>query len=347
VADSHIFRQTLQLSKVRLFIFHNPPMFYRLLIAFLVILASLGVWRGVSLAQSQANKPAAPPPLAEPSRSPYKFSIAATGIIEAARENVNVATTKPGLVTKVWPGVGSDVKTGDPLFQIDPREATARAATLRAQLAVEEASIAAAQVGLAEARDQLQRVSSPASAKVITEDELKRRSFAVQSAEALITRNTTQLDAAKAQLAQAETELEVLTVRASRDGRILRLNLREGEYANANPPEPLMVLGEIESLQIRADVDEQNAPAIETGRAATAYIKGDSKNKLPLTFVRIDPFVVPKKSLTGDSTERVDTRVLQVIFNLKKPAGKTLYVGQQVDVYIESGDPSGAVATAP
>ena len=46
--------------------------------------------------------------------------------------------------------------------------------------------------------------------------------------------------------------------------------------------------------------------------------------------------MVPKKSLTGDSTERVDTRVLQVIFNLKKPDGKMLYVGQQVDVYIET-----------
>jgi hypothetical protein len=311
-------------------------MLYRIIISILVVLASLGVWKGVTLAQSQANKPPAPPPLAEPARSPYKFSIAATGIIEAARENVNVATTKPGLVTKVWPGVGSDVKTGDPLFQIDPREATARASTLRAQLAVEDAAIAAAQVALEEAKDQLQRVSSPASAKVITEDELKRRTFAVQSAVAQITRNTAQLEAAKAQLAQAEIEREVLTVRASRDGRILRLNLREGEYANANPPEPLMVLGDIDTLQIRADVDEQNAPLIQLNSRATAYIKGDSKNQLPLTFVRIDPFVVPKKSLTGDSTERVDTRVLQVIFNLKKPDGKMLYVGQQVDVYIET-----------
>ena len=311
-------------------------MLYRIIIGTLVVLASFGVWKGVTLAQSQANKPPAPPPLAEPARSPYQFSIAATGIIEAARENVNVATTKPGLVTKAWPGVGSDVKTGDPLFQIDPREATARASTLRAQLAVEDAAIAAAQVALAEARDQLQRVSSPASAKVITEDELKRRTFAVQSAEAQITRNTAQLEAAKAQLAQAEIEREVLTVRASRDGRILRLNLREGEYANANPPEPLMVLGDIDTLQIRADVDEQNAPLIQLNSRATAYIKGDSKNQLPLTFVRIDPFVVPKKSLTGDSTERVDTRVLQVIFNLKKPDGKMLYVGQQVDVYIET-----------
>ena len=320
-------------------------MFYRIFIAVIAALALAGVWKGVALSKAQAGKPPAPAPLSEPARAPYPFSIAATGIIEAARENVHVATSKPGLVTKVWPGVGSDVKIGDPLFQIDHREATARVASLRAQLEVENSLIAAAKVMQSEAADQLARVSSPSSAKILTEDELQRRKFAVQSADAQIARYQAQLLAAQAQLAQAETELDVLTIRASRDGRILRLNLREGEYANINPPEPLMVLGDIDTLQIRADVDEQNAPLVESGRAATAYIKGNSTTRLPLTFVRIDPFVVPKKSLTGDSTERVDTRVLQVIFNLKKPDGKMLYVGQQVDVYIETSAPLALVGS--
>jgi len=318
--------------------------FYRILITILVIAAALGVWRGIALAKAQGNKPPAPPPLAEPARSPYKFSIAATGIIEAARENVNVATTKPGLVIKVWAGVGSDVKTGDPLFQIDPREAMASIVSLRAQVAVENATVTSNRVTLAEARDQLKRISSAASARAVTEDERQRRVFAVQLAEVQIARSLASEEAAKAQLAQAETELEVLTVRASRDGRILRLNIHEGEYANVNPPEPLMVLGDIDTLQIRADVDEQNAPLVETGREAKAFVKGSTQNALPLTFVRIDPFVVPKKSLTGDSTERVDTRVLQVIFNLKKPEGKPLYVRQQVDVYIEMSEPPAPVA---
>jgi hypothetical protein len=49
----------------------------------------------------------------------------------------------------------------------------------------------------------------------------------------------------------------------------------------------------------------------------------------------VEPFVVPKKSLTGDNTERVDTRVLQVIYDCD-PAGRPpLFVGQQVEVFIE------------
>ena len=68
--------------------------------------------------------------------------------------------------------------------------------------------------------------------------------------------------------------------------------------------------------------------------AGTAFMKGNTKDPIALKFVRIEPFVVPKKSLTGDSTERVDTRVLQVIFEFAPPAAP-LYVGQQVDVYID------------
>lgn len=311
-------------------------MIYRVFILTLIGLALLGVYKGVALSREQAKKPDAPPPLAEPARSPYAASVAATGIIEAARENVNVATAKPGLVTKVWPSVGSDVKTGDPLFQIDPREASSRLTTLRAQVEIENASLATHRVSLAEARDLLSRISTPASARVLTEDERQRRQFAVQLAEATLYHTTAQLAAAQAQLAQAQTELDVLTVRASRDGRILRLNIREGEYANVNPQEPLMVLGDILTLQIRADVDEQNAPLVQAGSPAQAFLKGSTQEALPLTFVRIDPFVVPKRSLTGDSTERVDTRVLQVIFSLDLPKNKTLYVGQQVDLYIQS-----------
>jgi len=56
---------------------------------------------------------------------------------------------------------------------------------------------------------------------------------------------------------------------------------------------------------------------------------------LGLRFVRVEPFVVPKKSLTGESTERVDTRVLQVIYAIE-PGSANVYVGQQLDAFIQA-----------
>ena len=56
--------------------------------------------------------------------------------------------------------------------------------------------------------------------------------------------------------------------------------------------------------------------------------------KLPLTFVRVQPYVSPKIELSNERTERVDVRVLPVIFKFEKPKDISLYPGQLVDVYI-------------
>jgi multidrug efflux pump subunit AcrA (membrane-fusion protein) len=161
--------------------------------------------------------------------------------------------------------------------------------------------------------------------------------------QAHVAKSEADLKAAEAQVELAETNIEILTVRAPRDGVILQLNVREGEYAGTTPTDPLMILGETDHLQIRADVDEQNAPLVVANQPAVAYLKGDTKSPIPLRFIRIEPYVVPKKSLTGDSTERVDTRVLQIIFQFERPAA-SVYVGQQMDVFMQR--PANAAATA-
>src|SRR6185436_13622627 len=97
------------------------------------------------------------------------------------------------------------------------------------------------------------------------------------------------------------------TVVAPRPGTILQVNIRAGEYASATPKSAAMILGDVQHLQVRADVDEQNAARLQPGQTATAYLKGDTTEPMELRFVRIEPYVVPKVSLTGASTERVDT----------------------------------------
>lgn len=310
-------------------------MAYRLLVLLLMSTSLFGIFSGVRLVRAQGSKPPPPPPVAAPARSPYTGSLAATGILEAARENVSIATSKPGLVTRVHVEVGSRVTTGQPLFQLDDREAAARLATLQSRLAAQQAAIAAETALRDDALDQWQRMQKLLAQRVASDDEANRKRFAVQNLEARLTRAQADLAAFEAELRQAGVELDVLTIKAPRDGAILQLNLREGEYAAASPVAPLMILGDVETLQVRADVDEQNAPQVRAGAAATAFLKGTTSDPIPLRFLRIDPFVVPKKSLTGESTERVDTRVLQIIYQLDKPANRPLYVGQQVDVFIE------------
>jgi hypothetical protein len=84
------------------------------------------------------------------------------------------------------------------------------------------------------------------------------------------------------------------------------------------------------------DVDERDLPRFRPGANAVAYPRGETSQQLRLLFVRVEPLAIPKKALTGDNTERVDTRVLQVIYAIEP--SREVYVGQQVDVFIRSGE---------
>jgi multidrug resistance efflux pump len=139
---------------------------------------------------------------------------------------------------------------------------------------------------------------------------------------------------AEAQLQQVQVEIDRLTVRAAVDGEILQVNVRPGEYVGAPPSQALIILGEVGVKHIRVDIDEHDIPRFQPGATARANLRGDQGRTYDLRFVRVEPFVIPKKSLTGDNTERVDTRVLQVIYAVTSD-DQDLHVGQQVDVFID------------
>ncbi len=279
----------------------------------------------VMASRMSTAQPQSPPPI-EPSPKPYEISVAASGIIEALSENVEVGVPAAGLVTKIHVKVWDSVKEGQPLFTLDDRE-------LKAQLAVNEANAQVADATLWKLVDQLKLLKSVNDPRAVSQDEVKTKENDVSVAMA-------QLQAARAQVEQNKVCLERLTIRAPRTGTILQVNVRPGEYASVTPKSPAMVLGDVDQLQVRADVDEQNAPRLQPGQTATAYLKGDTTQPIELQFVRVEPYVVPKTSLTGGSTERVDTRVLQVIYSFERPHNRAVYVGQQVDLFVKSEIPA-------
>jgi multidrug resistance efflux pump len=138
---------------------------------------------------------------------------------------------------------------------------------------------------------------------------------------------------AERQVARVEADIERLTVTAPLNGEILQCKVHAGEYAQAGPlTQPLILMGETSTLNVRADIDEEDAGRLQAGAAATGSPRGAAESKIPLRFVRVEPYIIPKKSLTGDSTERVDTRVLQVLFALEP--GAQIHTGQQLDIFV-------------
>jgi multidrug resistance efflux pump len=141
---------------------------------------------------------------------------------------------------------------------------------------------------------------------------------------------------AEASLARAQTNLDLRTIRAPKSGTILSVKIREGEFIPASVlASPLITMGQIEPLHIRVDIDESEIPRFRPDAIATATLRGASGKGVPLQYVRTEPLVIPKRNLTGTVAERVDTRVLQVIYSVS-PSVLHATVGQQVDVYIEN-----------
>jgi multidrug efflux pump subunit AcrA (membrane-fusion protein) len=148
-----------------------------------------------------------------------------------------------------------------------------------------------------------------------------------------------EITTAEAQVKRLETDIERLTMRAPVAGEILQVNVRAGEYAQVGAlAKPLILMGDTSRLNVRADVDENEGWKVHAEAPAKAAERGNSSQKVDLEFVRFEPYVVPKKSLTGDSTERVDTRVLQVIYRFKDTK-VPFRVGQQMDVFISTDVP--------
>ena len=141
---------------------------------------------------------------------------------------------------------------------------------------------------------------------------------------------------AQSQVEAIRTNLERLIVRAPMDGEVLQLNLRLGQYAAFAWKEPMIVLGDIHRLHVRVNIDENDLPYFSVGSEAVATLKGRPRVRFPLKFVYVEPYVIPKQSLTGYNSERVDTRVLQVIYELPEERAMDVYVGQQMDVYLKA-----------
>ena len=133
-------------------------------------------------------------------------------------------------------------------------------------------------------------------------------------------------------------------MRAPLAGTILRVDVRAGEYVGTPPGKSLVVLGDTTRAHVRVSIDEHDIGRFRPGVPATAHARGDTSRPLSLTFVRVVPFVEPKRMLTGQGDERVDTRVLQAIYSVAPSADERsappLYMGQQLDVRIEPTSPT-------
>ena len=241
-------------------------------------------------------------------------------------------------------------------IQAQPRKET---------LAIARAQVDQAQANLKAARDQYDKrhASFEIDSRSISKDvldtaenaviqalaalEVARKQYELTVAGAWsydIQNQRKQVEALRQAYLAANALLQKYTVKARADGVVLALNTTVGSYVSSlgafdtytQAQNPLVVLSAPQdTLAVRCYVDEilvSRLPAPEHIQAQMSLRGTDVK--VPLEFVRVQPYVSPKIELSNQRQEKVDLRVLPVIFHFKMTSPTMAYPGQLVDVFI-------------
>jgi HlyD family secretion protein len=289
-------------------------------------LSILGILGGIVAAYLFGAERKAQPPLFKPVSSPYQSAIYANGIIEsdqASGANINIYPDVSGPITKISVSEGQHVSVGDLLFVIDN--------------SVQSANVELAESNLKMAHDQYDKrlAAYTIDHRSISKDVLDNAKDAYNQA--------------AASLKAATALLRKYSVKAQIEGIVLTVNTTTGGYVSSQGAynaftqgfDPLVVMSALQDyLGVRCYIDEILVSRLPSPKQISAQMSVQGTDiKIPLEFVRVQPYVSPKIELSNQRQEQVDLRVLPVIFRFKKNDAP-VYPGQLVDVYIGQGQTS-------
>lgn len=313
-----------------------------------------------------------------PPLSPFPKYISGVGVVEPASGNIFIGVPVNRIVEKVAVKAGAKIKKGEQLFQLENRDlkaayqeqefayrsAIAKYERLKKLPRPEDYSAAkgeldSAKIALEDAKQQYEMVQKLIDPRSISGEEKNRRYTNFLQAESKFQQAKASfekvkkgtwgpdlevakisVEQAKANMDRTKADLERTTIQAPIDATVLQIKIHDGEAPPLDSTvNPIMIIGDIDELYLRVSINQLDIPYFRKQAPAVAYLQGDSKQKFSLEFVRVEPYLTSKQNLTNEITERVDTRVLQILYRIKEK-DQRLYVGEQMDAFIEANYPS-------
>ncbi|MEN6320099.1 MAG: biotin/lipoyl-binding protein [Syntrophaceae bacterium] len=303
---------------------------------FIFILAIVGLLGGLVSAYIFGIEKKPQTPAFNPASNPYTNGIYSQAIIESYQTNganINIYPEVTGTIAQIFVAEGATINKGTPLILIED-------SIQRATVEQQKSQVELVRANLKSSQDQLdkQRKSYELDPRSVSKNDLDNAENAVKVAKANI-------EVAQKAYKLAQTLLSKYTIKAAADGVILSINVAVGSYVSSQGAydtytqgfTPILVMGGSQTyIGVRCYIDEiliSRLPQVPQMRAQM-FIRGTNIS-IPLEYVRVQPYVSPKIELSNQRTEKVDVRVLPVIFRFKKPKDVDVYPGQLVDVYIE------------
>ena len=294
------------------------------------------------------------------------------GIIEPAQPESRLVPAVAGRISRIAVEEGQHVEAGALLVELESAAEQAALAAAEAEVGVAQAELSRTRRGLRpEERLALERDTGAAEARAeLSEGVLERLQRAAAGGgvsvdqvaraerQALVDRRTAEgaaarerasrrgrgedvrlaqarLLAAEARRDQALANLSLRQIVAPVAGEVLEIHYRLGEYVSPSGAEPLVILGDTSELRARIDIDERDVARLAPGARALVTVDALPNVRFEGAIVEIGRRMGRKNVRTDEPTERLDTKILEVVVALRH--ADRLIVGQRVMGYVAPG----------
>jgi HlyD family secretion protein len=299
----------------------------------------------------------------------------ASGEVEPSSGQIKIAATVVGRIREVLVKTNDKVFAGELLIRLDDDEAQAQVTSAEAQAAVSkrmrndesatgraadrrkaEDSLADAEKAVVDARAIFDTaaaakrfygapdgsLNTAQTALSRAQDRLKQQQAELRKIEAqanmpLPTQPEGKLKVSRAELSLAQAVLEKMMIRAPIAGTVLQVNAKAGELASPSSPQPLVVLGDVSALRVRAELDELDLGAIKIDQPVLVRAAAIRERGFAGKVSSIAPLVEPRRINSHGQRNLADTKVVEVFVDLDDAGPLT--VGMKVDVYFRSETP--------
>lgn len=298
--------------------------------------------------------------------------IAGPGRVEPQSEDIKIGSELSGRLKTVKVEEGDAICRGQVLAELENADYRAQVESARANVVAKEAtlrkvingarrqerdeawsSVNEAKAVMDNSHSELHRRQELFAAGVVSREELERyareadvakaKYDAVVQHHALVDDHAREedqafaeadLELAKGQLAEAEARYAKTFIRSPIDGTVLRKHHRSGESVSnsSTVPDPILTIGDRQTLRVRVDVDETDVSRVRVGQKAYVTADAFGKEKFWGHVVRVGQQLGPKNVRTDEPTEKVDTKILETLVELDP--GSKLPDGLRVDAFI-------------
>ncbi|EAH4502893.1 efflux RND transporter periplasmic adaptor subunit [Campylobacter jejuni] len=207
-----------------------------------------------------------------------------------AKDQVDVGAQVSGQIIKLYVDVGTHVKQGDLIAQIDKDKQQNDLDITKAQLESAKANLESKKVALEIASKQYQREQKLYAAKASSLENLETQKNNYYTLKANVAELNAQVVQLEITLKNAQKDLGYTTITAPIDGVVINVAVDEGQTVNANQNTPTIVrIANLDEMEVRMEIAEADVSKIKVGTELDFSLLNDPQKTYHAKIASIDP----------------------------------------------------------